>query len=884
MTDKKLRNILSALLLCITVLWGILPHACGAVYGSGTAEPVVGESYYLAADVAGTLRYFRHGTVTDTTPYSLVTTTNIHHNWAFKLTLESSTETNEKFQGGFQLTYTNPTSDTLTRIYCYDAKTDGENKGVMDTGVNSGTAYKNRHSFRMDEVNGVPVLRKYGNDNILVVKQLEQNGKTVPAWRMLGVPEAELANEGVYPVRLLTEAQCRESFADADGTTYTDLQAAANVAAGKKNKIVKLNGDVTGDFTVSRDVYLDLDGKTLTGSITLTNGARLYGMDTSADDYGKPAGKICGDISGGSAEKVFRDENTKKRYVAVQVTENGRSCWTFNRFYIGMDAVRIYLDSGDAGYKAVVGGNENVKAALAEDAYGFRVWVDGYEALAQVCSRTESDFTAGSDMTVSLRIRNQLACINELYMSGQTEAAETLQDKNIMAQATVRFADGTTVESLPYAFSVVEMYQAADAGAFTEQQQESLIDLVNKYPVMETWGLTNIMKLVETDRNTPPLAKFTVVANSENKDNAEALAAAIYEKYGICLPVVQSEDFEGNKGIYLDTRGENNYGGCKYSVYSTKETGAPGICINGTGTALDTAITKWLESVQDTSAFPFGSEERIVGYVWDTEEVGKTDLGYALQSAESRELYHGVELRKLDYVSADSGKITGYAVILSADADAELKVTAGEWDGNTTSENPAVNHTVEQYGERLKQDGFDVLAIVNGGFFDRTTEKTQKPWGLQVVDGTVRREPSADNPGNTDNWFARTADGKFVISDTAGYFGTYKNTLMQGVGGGRVLMREGKPLFTASETDYRTAVGVTKNGELILLTVPGANYTLVTRIFMDMDMDVENILNLDGGGSTTAHAADENGKLVRLICKTEQEREVADAIAIVKKK
>jgi exopolysaccharide biosynthesis protein len=53
---------------------------------------------------------------------------------------------------------------------------------------------------------------------------------------------------------------------------------------------------------------------------------------------------------------------------------------------------------------------------------------------------------------------------------------------------------------------------------------------------------------------------------------------------------------------------------------------------------------------------------------------------------------------------------------------------------------------------------------------------------------------------------------------------------------------------------------------------------------MDMELDVETILNLDGGGSTTLHTLTEEGKLQQYICETPIEREVADAIAIVKKK
>ena len=164
-------------------------------------EPVIGGSYYLGANVGGTMMYFRHGTVSDTVPYSLVVTDNIDHNWTSLVTLEDPSATYEKYTEGFQLTYINPTNNTLGRIYCMDALTTTGNKGIMDTGVNSSTPYKNRHNFYVADVNGVKVLKSTGNGNILVIKQVPQtvSGVTTNVWRMLGVPEAELANEGVYP-------------------------------------------------------------------------------------------------------------------------------------------------------------------------------------------------------------------------------------------------------------------------------------------------------------------------------------------------------------------------------------------------------------------------------------------------------------------------------------------------------------------------------------------------------------------------------------------------------------------------------------------------------------------------------------------------------------
>ena len=106
----------------------------------------------------------------------------------------------------------------------------------VDTGVQTGTAYKNRHSFFVDEIEGVKILRKYGNDNVLVIKQLTQivNGEEVLAWRMLGVPATELSNDGVYPVMLLTEHE--HAYDEIAHTPRTDLCGRSYVLVRRGNR------------------------------------------------------------------------------------------------------------------------------------------------------------------------------------------------------------------------------------------------------------------------------------------------------------------------------------------------------------------------------------------------------------------------------------------------------------------------------------------------------------------------------------------------------------------------------------------------------------------------------------------------------------------------
>lgn len=381
------------------------------------------------------------------------------------------------------------------------------------------------------------------------------------------------------------------------------------------------------------------------------------------------------------------------------------------------------------------------------------------------------------------------------------------------------------------------------------------------------------------------LSKFTIVANEENWEVANKLAVDLKLQYNVGLPVVKASEFTGNYGIYLDTVGFNSYGGYKYDISWEQTKEKAGLYINGSGLSLDTAIEKLLKNgFSQTDAFPFGLTEPISGYEWNAGEVNMTALGFTLDASSCRELFTGVTLYEMKYKSFAYGKVTAYAVVVDADAPVELKVAAADWNETHNAENPAPKHTVTEYSTMLKEAGYEVLAITNAGFYDLNNGKTNLPLGMQIVDGKVKHEPSTENPKHTDNWFGMTTKGKYVISNTEGYRSTYEGSIVQGVGGGLLLMKDGVPCFPSAGVDFRTVVGTTRDGDLVILAMGSANYAVVTQVMMDMNVDVQNILNLDGGGSTTLHTLKEDGELSRFVCETPMEREVADSIAIVKKK
>lgn len=130
---------------------------------------------------------------------------------------------------------------------------------------------------------------------------------------------------------------------------YDKLQGAVgNLKAGQ---YIKLLHNTTEDINITQDIYLDLNGRTVTGGIT-GNSGKLYGMDNTTDEYdGAKAGKIVGKVNDTTIAPVFETklkpnkEYDSLRYVAIK-NEDGTE-YTFHRFNISVTGYRFELATGD---------------------------------------------------------------------------------------------------------------------------------------------------------------------------------------------------------------------------------------------------------------------------------------------------------------------------------------------------------------------------------------------------------------------------------------------------------------------------------------------------------------------------------------------------------
>lgn len=137
-------------------------------------------------------------------------------------------------------------------------------------------------------------------------------------------------------------------------TPYPSLQAAVDKYSPDNStaptNYIKLLHNTTEDIkNITKDIYLDLNGRTVTGDISVTGAYKLYGMDRSAKaDYTTaPKGKIVGTVTG-CAPTYQTPGDTNDCYVAIQGTEadDKTANLSFHRFNISVSGYRFELTTG----------------------------------------------------------------------------------------------------------------------------------------------------------------------------------------------------------------------------------------------------------------------------------------------------------------------------------------------------------------------------------------------------------------------------------------------------------------------------------------------------------------------------------------------------------
>lgn len=284
---------------------------------------------------------------------------------------------------------------------------------------------------------------------------------------------------------------------------YPTLQKAVDAynkladSTASKNYIQMLHsttGDsTTGNVNTNKDLYLDLNGCTVKGDITVKSGYKLYGMDSSAKaDYTTaPKGKIVGTVTGCAPTYQMPpvttpDGDTYDRYVAISGLEadNETINLSFHHFNISVTGYRFELAAPECAlfFIGKFQGDDAAKKYLSK--LGFTLKDDNDTQLG----KADYEFTAdtvipempadGKESTSEV-VRSGDAFLFEVYLKRSFDKAKPDgYTKKISATAQATFKNNGTQDSEPKLWSFEDAWK--NPGELDETQQEILDNFLQK--------------------------------------------------------------------------------------------------------------------------------------------------------------------------------------------------------------------------------------------------------------------------------------------------------------------------------------------------------------------------------------------------------------------
>ena len=292
-------------------------------------------------------------------------------------------------------------------------------------------------------------------------------------------------------------------------TEYPSLQAAVDAYNGS---IIRLVKNETGSVDVKKDVYLDLNGCSVTGAVTVSAGT-LYCKDTATDDfeigdgkYGKLA-SVSGDVQGIPEPSELAEDGYLK------VTENDGV--SFHRVDLQLTAISLRpvedgVSTPSVYYKCNFKGDQ--KVADAVETYGVALntqQMPSADNLESMCEYSWFDqFTpgAGGNTQNGTLLYGVMKPTNNTLINNRNANIPIYGRAYIKTQAGYIFGRGNER-------TLKQVTEAADArwGKLTEDQKSDLLEMYSTYePIMKSWDLPNIKYLQSIDEMALSATALTV--------------------------------------------------------------------------------------------------------------------------------------------------------------------------------------------------------------------------------------------------------------------------------------------------------------------------------------------------------------------------------------
>ena len=277
-------------------------------------------------------------------------------------------------------------------------------------------------------------------------------------------------------------------------TTYTDLADA--ISAYQTGHIVLLK-DITSEVAVGKDVYLDLNGKTISGKVTVAEGKTLYCMDSATDDYTVADG-MYGKLTNVSGTVAAVSESAScavDGYLMLQ----GEEGISFHRVNLRLSTVALRTEDVGLYYKSSFAADEMVAEKVIR--FGVALSLKGEPTTENIKTDCAISWFTGFAAGKAANAGDGTSTIVKRIMRSdlETETNAFRADMQIYGRAYILLDDGTYLFGAGASRSLHEQMELVnrmweDSG-FTQAKKDAAVALYKAYEsVMSSWSIAKIIE------------------------------------------------------------------------------------------------------------------------------------------------------------------------------------------------------------------------------------------------------------------------------------------------------------------------------------------------------------------------------------------------------
>lgn len=273
-----------------------------------------------------------------------------------------------------------------------------------------------------------------------------------------------------------------------DGTQTKGFATLQEAIGAYNGGSVKLMRSTTENITVSKDLQLDLNGKSIDGTVTVADGKTLYVKDSQTDDY---------TVSDGIYGKLTDSDNVVAQAGYLKVTEGEQV--SFHKVEIRIDAMTLRSKEAGVFYESVFHGDEMVAEAVESFGVALSVQESPNETnMDTLCKySTFTDFAAGKtgNPSSSTLLKNILKTENTSLINNRN------LKMNVYGRPYIKTKDGyvfgnTVTRSL--------IQQLADVDSIvdtlTATQMYELEDMYVRFEaLLSNCNLNNVVDMINDD-------------------------------------------------------------------------------------------------------------------------------------------------------------------------------------------------------------------------------------------------------------------------------------------------------------------------------------------------------------------------------------------------